>query len=185
MKCVASKGAVITMKRLSNNDIMDYLDGAFSPQRQSEIEAHLQSNEEDAELVNDLKMAQMALVEWDKSEPVRASDDFWIKVREQLPAQPQRSPIRGWLSQLGAALWPSYSPVKMTLRVAAVAALLALLSMFLTPDQSKHVGVADTPATQQLTKQDRDNILNREPVKRPATTVRPGAVPSTNGDNEN
>ena len=66
---MASKGAVITMKRLSNNDVMDYLDGALSPQRQTEIEAHLQSNAEDAELVNDLKMAQMALVEWDKSEP--------------------------------------------------------------------------------------------------------------------
>ena len=174
------------MKRLNNNDIMDYLDGALSSQRQSEIEAHLQSNAEDAELVNDLKMAQMALVEWDKSEPVRASADFWIKVREQLPAQPQRSPIRGWLSQLGAALWPSYSPVKMTLRVAAVAALLALLSMFLTPDQSKHLSVADDPApTQQLTEKQRNEILNREPVKRPTTTVRPGAVPSTNGDNEN
>ena len=110
------------MKRLNNNDIMDYLDGALSPQRQSEIEAHLQSNSEDAELVNDLKMAQMALVEWDKSEPVRASDDFWIKVREQLPAQPKRNPVRGWLAQLGAALLPTHSPMKMGLRVAAVAA---------------------------------------------------------------
>ena len=174
------------MKRLSNNDVMDYLDGALSSQRQTEIEAHLQSNAEDAELVNDLKMAQMALMEWDKSEPVRASDDFWIKVREQLPAQPQRSPIRGWLSQLGAALWPSHSPVKMGLRVAAVAAILALLSMFMTPDQTRQTSVAGESApTQQLTEKQRNEILNREPVKRPVTTVRPGAVPSTNGDNEN
>ena len=107
-------------------------------------------------------------------------------MREQLPAQPQRSPIRGWLSQLGAALWPSHSPVKMGLRVAAVAAILALLSMFLTPDQSKHIGIANDPtATQQLTEKQRNDILNREPAKRPTTPVRPGAVPSTNGDNEN
>lgn len=164
---------------------MDYLDNALSPQRQAEIEAHLQSNAEDAELVNDLKMAQMALVEWDKSEPVRASDDFWIKVREQLPAQPQRSPIRAWFSQLSAALWPSNSPLKMGLRVAAVAAILALLSMFLTPDQSKHATIASPTASQQLTEKQRNEILNREPAKRPVAPVRPGAVPSTNGDNEN
>ncbi len=182
---MASKGAVITMKRLSNNDIMDFLDGTLSPQRHSEIVAHLQTNSEDADMVNDLKMAQMALVEWDKSEPVRASADFWIKVREQLPAQPKRNPVRGWLSQLGAALLPTHSPMKMGLRVAAVAAVLALLSMFLTPDQSKHTTIADTPATTQLTTQQRDDILNRAPVKRPTTPVRPGAVPSTNGDNEN
>src|SRR5687768_5045557 len=98
------------MKRLNNNEIMDYIDGTLSPERRAAVEAHLLENEEDAQLVADLKMATAELREWDASEPVHVGEDFWPKLRDKLPERPNRSPLRALTMQLGELFRPSRSP---------------------------------------------------------------------------
>ena len=127
------------MKRLNNTDIMDYLDGTLSPARVAEVEAHLRENAEDAEIVADLKMAQSALLDWDASEPIQVSQDFWPTLRDKLPAQ---APRRAWWRQLGMALWPTQSRVGTAIRVAMVAAFLAIAAALFTPEQARQNAVA-------------------------------------------
>lgn len=148
------------MKRLTNEELMDYMDGTLSAARLAEIEQHLASSPEDAELVADLKMAQKALIEWDEAEPVRAGEDFWPKLRDKLPAQPGRNPLRALGSRLSGWLWPAHSRMGMSLRVAVVAAVLAIAAAMFAPQQTKHQVIANngSTVTSTLTPEDRSFI---------------------------
>jgi anti-sigma factor RsiW len=139
------------MKPLKETEIIDYLDGTLSPTRMAEVEAHLRENAEDAELVASLKMAKSELLEWDAAEPVQVSADFWPKLRDKLPAQ---APRRAWWKQLGAALWPAHSPMAAAVRVAAIAAFLAIAAALFTPEQSRQQATASRD-TKALTTEDR------------------------------
>ena len=172
------------MKRLSDTEMMDYLDGALSPEKAAAVEAHLASSAEDAQLLADLRMAQATLHEMAEAEPIRASDDFWLKVREQLPeraTQPatERSaaPTKGLMAQIGAWLWPSQSPMGMSLRVGAVvAAILAMLMTMFGPGQIRQPTIATAPTPKALTTDQQRDAATRVPPARDAKPL-PG-VPS-------
>jgi len=170
------------MKRLSDLEMMDYLDGTLSPERVSAVEAHLAAHAEDAELLADLKMARATLHELEAAEPVRAGDDFWLKVRAQLPEE--RKASQGILAQLGSWLWPSNSPMGMSLRVAVMAALLAMLATWFGPGQTQYPTMAGTQAVPQLSRDQKANIDTRVPGKRDTKPV-PGAVDSSDRADEN
>jgi anti-sigma factor RsiW len=127
------------MKNLKETDIMDYLDGTLAPARMAEVEAHLRENAEDAQLVADLKMAQSALIDWDKAEPVQVSADFWPKLRDKLPAQ---APRRSLWTQL-SSMFSMPQKVAVSVGVAIAVAVAMLASGAFGPQQTKSVTFAD------------------------------------------
>jgi anti-sigma factor RsiW len=139
------------MKKLSNDTLMDYLDGTLDTARRAEVEAHLAVNPEDAALVADMKAAVSALQEWDKAEPVAVSNDFWIGVRNQLPDKPGRNPLRTLGTQIGQWLWPAQSPLRLSTRIAAIAVFVALgMAMFSPREATKSLmaeGLSDADKT--------------------------------------
>jgi anti-sigma factor RsiW len=129
--------------KLDANEMMDYLDGTLDDARRAKVEAHLATDAEDRELVALMRASMSALHELDEREPVRASDDFWIKVRNGLPSSPPR---RSFWAQLSGALWPqpsvSASRAGLSLRVAVVAGIIALMGVWFAPQQSQQTAVA-------------------------------------------
>jgi anti-sigma factor RsiW len=170
------------MKRLSDTEMVDYMDGTLSPEKAAAVEAHLAQHSGDAQLLADLKEAQAALYALEAAEPVRASDDFWLKVRAELPQE--RVAKKSLMAQVGAWLWPSQSPMGMSLRVAAVAALLAMFATIFGPAQTQPTVMAkkNAPALQ-LSPQQKADIEARTPAARDAELI-PGAAKS-DGDAEN
>ncbi|MDQ3814504.1 MAG: zf-HC2 domain-containing protein [Armatimonadota bacterium] len=124
------------MKKLSNNDLMDYLDGTLDAARQAEVEEHLKAHAEDAELVAEMKMAMVALKEWDEAEPVRVSEDFWPRLRDKLPERPRRSWLRGTLAQVGEWLRPAPARWGLSITAAVIAMLIALSSFWFAPEKA-------------------------------------------------
>lgn len=135
-----------TTMKLDANEMMDYLDGTLDDARRAKVEAHLAVDAEDRELVALMRASMSALHELDEREPVRASDDFWIKVRNGLPSSPPR---RSFWAQLTGALWPqpgvSASRAGLSLRVAVVAGIVALMGVWFAPQQSQREVHAISP----------------------------------------
>lgn len=135
------------MKKLSNEDLMNYVDGTLDVARLAQIEEHLEASPEDAKLAADMKMALQALHEWDAAEPVQVSDDFWPALRDRLPEKPQRSWLRGTSAQVGEWLWPSHSPLRLSARIAVIAAFAAMAASFFLPQEARKEAVATPPLT--------------------------------------
>ncbi len=178
------------MKRLNETDIIDYLDGTLSPARMAEVEAHLRTHEEDAQLVADLKMAQGELIAWDASEPVQVSANFWPQLRDKLPAG---GPRRSWLSRLSSIVWPSQSPLATPIRVMVVAAFLALVAALATPEQARQNAVAtrDPKALTNADKafiersiQNHNNYSSSQPLGGTNVDKRGDVASSETGDDE-
>ncbi len=129
--------------KLDPNEMMDYLDGTLDETCRAQIEAHLASDAEDRELVEIMRVSMQELHELDEREPVRASDDFWIKVRNGLPA---KAPRRSIWTQMAGWIWPqpglSQSRNGFSMRVAAVAIVIALMGVWFAPKQSQQPVVA-------------------------------------------
>ena len=130
------------MKRLDSNEIMAYLDGSLDAAHHAQVEAHLAQDGEDRALVAEMRATMSALNALDELEPVRAGDDFWMKVRDNLPA---KAPRRSWTTQLGAVLWPQTSRTATALRVAVIAGIIALAGQWFAPQQSISTSQADLP----------------------------------------
>lgn len=132
--------------KLDPNEMMDYLDGTLDEARLAQIEAHLAADAEDRELIAIMRVSMKELHELDEREPVRASDDFWIKVRNGLPAKAPRCSV--WTQFVGA-VWPqpglSQSRNGLSLRVAVVAVVIALLGVWFAPPQTQQTAVALPP----------------------------------------
>jgi anti-sigma factor RsiW len=133
------------MKKLSNEDLMDYVDGTLDAARLTLVEEHLKASPEEAQLVADMKLALSALHEWDAAEPVRVSDNFWPELRDRLPEKPHRSWWRGAAAQMGEWLWPAHSPLRVSARVAFVAMVMAVAAWFFAPQQAQRPIVAEEP----------------------------------------
>lgn len=130
------------MKNLDSNEVMAYLDGSLDAAQRTRVEAHLAQHDEDRALVTQMRAAMDALHALDELEPVRASDDFWMKVRDNLP---DKAPRRSWTTQLGAMLWPQTSRTAMALRVAVIAGIVALAGQWFAPQQSIQIVEALPP----------------------------------------
>lgn len=117
------------MTRLSNEQIMDYLDGTLSPQEIARIESHLQASAEDRELVDELRFATQSLHEFNVAqygaEPMRVSENFWPELRGKLGPAPKR----GFFSQLSRSL-SGAGTKKPAVRYSFGAALAALVLAF-------------------------------------------------------
>lgn len=171
------------MKRLNNTEIIDYIDGTLSPERHAAVEAHLRENEEDAQIVADLKMATVELREWDASEPIRVGEDFWPKLRDKLPERPTRSPWRAWTMQLGELMRPSRSPMRLAIGAAAIAAFLAIAASLFTPEQIQPISQAKTTT---LTTEERAVIQRAVELDGNYSASQPvGAAPSVTVNGKN
>jgi len=166
--------------KMTNELLMDYVDGTLDAARLAAVEAHLAKNAEDAEMVANMKMALGALHDWDAAEPVKASENFWPRLREKLPAQPPRSAFRGAASRIGEWLWPSHSPLRLSTRVAAVAVLIAMAFAMFSPKQATRRVVAVSPPVLSQS----DKMFIQQSVKRHSAYVSAApAMPTGDGAN--
>lgn len=134
------------MTRLSNEQIMDYLDGTLSPQEIARIESHLQANAEDQELVDELRFATQSLHDFNAleygAEPMRASDNFWPELRGKLGPAPKR----GFFRQLATSFNGTGArkpAVRYSFGAAFAALVLALGALFLAPKSATHMAQAE------------------------------------------
>jgi hypothetical protein len=166
------------MKKLKDTELIDLLDG----KRESGV-----LHESDAADLEDMKLAMEALQAWNEVEPVQVSENFWPKLREQLPARPPRSPLRRVASTLGTWLWPSHSPLAASMRVAVVAAILALASFWFAPQNATQPAVALSPeatAFIQRSLQKHDNYVATQPVDGGLAIPAGDAASTDTGDDE-
>jgi anti-sigma factor RsiW len=137
------------MTRLTNEQIMDFLDNACTPEERARIEAHLEKNQEDAELVNELRFAMNAAQDWHQSEPVQVSENFWPKLRDNLgPA-----PSRGMLSSFQKSMRQMFgtSPASRLSLGAAMAAVVVAMGIFLfAPQNAQQPVMANQPTAQDM-----------------------------------
>jgi len=128
-------------RKLSEIELLDYMDDSLDAAHRGEVEEFLRTHAGDAEQVADMKLALAALHDWDESEPVRASDDFWPKLRDKLPDRPRRSWWRQMTAQARGLFGESVAPLRLQpLRIsmsAAVVAVFVAMAVFLfAPRQS-------------------------------------------------
>lgn len=126
------------MKMISEDDMLAFVDGTLDADRAREVEEFLAGSEDDAILAQDMKMALGALRDWDQAELVQVSANFWPELREKLPAQPGRRGVRGLLAQWGlvSPLGQPSRAVTFSARAAVIAAGVALLALFLSPQKT-------------------------------------------------
>lgn len=167
------------MNRLSNEQIMDYLDNALSPNEMAQVEQHLKINAEDAELVSELRFAMGAAKEWHESEPLQVSENFWPKLRDNLGPAPKRS---AW-SQLKNQVAGLFGPTRAArLSFGAAFAVMAILlgALLFSPQNATQTAVA-TPITaadrafieQSMAKH--EAYLQNQPAPGDVTSIETGA----------
>ena len=130
------------MKRLSNEQIMDYLDGTLSAAERTRIETHLADNAEDAQTVRELQFAMSAAQSWHADDELRVSDNFWPHLRDNLGPCPKRS----WWSSLLKGAVPQAAPKAkwgLGAAFAAIALALAMGAMMLAPQSATTPVVAN------------------------------------------
>jgi len=133
------------MKRLTEQQVMEYLAGELTPADKTRYEAHLAQSAEDAEQIGELQFALSALREWDESEPLRVSQNFWPQLRDQLGPPPQRSAWSKLRNQfLGLAGSPSRTRLSVGVAVATV--VVAMGAFLFSPTHSTNQAQA-TPLT--------------------------------------
>ena len=129
------------MKRLSNEQIMDYLDGTLGADERARVDAHLQTNAEDAETVRELQFALNATQAWHAQDELRVSENFWPQLRDNLGPAPKRS----WWSNLvsgtrgGLAAKPA---TRWSMGAALAAIVLALGAMLFAPQNASTPAIA-------------------------------------------
>lgn len=136
------------MKRLSNEQIMDYLDGTLGVAERASVEAHLQDNAEDAATVGELQFAMGATKEWHAADELRVSENFWPNLRDNLGPAPKRS----WLSSLLKSASPAPISIGsigvprakwgMGAAFAAIALAIAMGAMLMAPQNATSPAVA-------------------------------------------
>ena len=137
------------MTRLSNEQIMDYLDGTLSKEERARVESHLQANAEDAQLVNELRFAMSAAKDWHESETVRVSDNFWPTLRDNLGPAPSRGVLsslqKSWRQAFGTS-----PATRLSLGAATAAIVLAMGAFLFAPQSAQQPVVAESLSAQDL-----------------------------------
>lgn len=175
--------------KMTNEVLMDYVDGTLDAARLAQVEAHLRQNAEDAQMVSDMKMALGALHDWNESEPVHASANFWPALRDKLPAQPGRGGLGAMTSRAGEWLWPRRAPLRFSAGIAALAVFIALAASFLSPQQAVHtVSAKDlTPADMMFIRQSvarHDAYVTSQSLGGGMSSLRSGDGRDGDGDGE-
>jgi anti-sigma factor RsiW len=133
------------MTRLSNEQIMDFLDGTLSPEEMARIESHLDSNNEDRELVEELRFATQSLHDFNVAEygaePMRVSENFWPELRENLGPAPKRSFFRSLVKSLNGA-GAAKPTVRYSFGAAFAALVLALGMLMFAPKNAQQPALA-------------------------------------------
>jgi len=141
---------MITMKkRLNEVDIMDYLDGTLDASRREEVAAYLRDHEDEAQEIADMKLAMGALKDYDESDPIRVSDNFWPSLRDKLPEAPERNWLKRVAGQASAWLVPNRSPLRLSIGAAMIAMFIAMAVLLSGPQQT--VQRVDASLTQEET----------------------------------
>ena len=131
------------MKRLSNEQIMDYLDGTLSAAERVQVETHLASHAEDAATVRELQFALSAAQDFRESDEMRVSENFWPNLRDNLGPVPKRS----WWSSLLKGAAPQTAPKAkwgLGAAFAAIALALAMGAMMMAPQSATPPVIATT-----------------------------------------
>ena len=134
------------MKRLSNEQIMDYLDGTLSASERAQVESHLASNAEDAATVRELQFAMTAAQSWHADDEMRVSQNFWPNLRDNLGPAPKRS----WWSSLLKGAAPQTAPQQkwgLGAAFAAVVLAIAMGAMMFAPQNATTPVVAHNDMT--------------------------------------
>ena len=157
------------MKKLSQDEMLNFVDGTLDEQRAREVDEYSKTDSDDARLLLEMREAVGLLREWDEAEPVHASADFWPKLREKIPASPRRS----WWSRVTSvgAIAPRRSVWQLSIKAAVAAAVIALAATFFAPKNAQQNLVAAplSPAAQQFI----DQSVARH---RTYTAVQPPAI---------
>jgi len=166
------------MNRLSNEQIMDYLDNSLSPSEMAKVEQHLKTNTEDAELVSELRFAMGAAKEWHESEPLTVSDNFWPKLRDNLGPAPKRSAWSQFKNQVAALFGPTRAT---RLSFGAAFAVIVFLAgaLLLSPQGATKQAVADlSPADRAFISQSvakHEAYIQNQPAPGDAASIETGA----------
>lgn len=166
-----------TMNRLSNDQIMDFLDGTLSPDETARIETHLKSHAEDAEIVAELRFALGAAKEWHQSEPLQVSENFWPKLRDNLGAAPQRSAWSKLKNQVAGAFGPSRA-ARLSLGAALAVIAIAASALLFAPQNSTHQAVAISEADRTFIQQSvkkHEAYLKTQPAPGDTSNLETGA----------
>ncbi len=165
------------MNRLSNDQIMDYLDGTLSPTEASNVENHLKTHAEDAQMVAELRFAMGAAKEWHQSDPLQVSENFWPKLRDNLGPAPKRSAWSQLKNQVASVFGPSRA-AKMSfgaaLAVIAIAAGALLFSPQNATNQAIALSDADKTFIQQSVKK-HEAYVQSQPAPGDASSLETGA----------
>ncbi len=160
------------MTRLSNEQIMDFLDGTLSPQENARIESHLEHSPEDRELVDELRFATQSLHDFNTleygAEPLRVSDNFWPELRGKLGPAPKRGFFRQ-LSKSFNGAGASKPAVRYSFGAAFAALALALGMLMFAPKNAQSPVVAG-----QMTQADKNFV--QQSLKQHETYVQSAPV---------
>ncbi len=129
------------MNRLSNEQIMDYLDGTLDTAQKSQVETHLAGHTEDAQLVAELRFALSAAKEWHASEPMQVSENFWPTLRDNLGPAPKRSAWSQLKNQIAGAFGPSRA-TKLSFGAAFAVIAIAGSALLFSPKNATHQAAA-------------------------------------------
>lgn len=132
--------------QMTNDEIMDYLDGTLDAPAKARFDAHLAQNAADAEMVAELRFAMGAVQEWHQSEPMQVSENFWPKLRDNLGPAPKRSMWSQLKNQVAGAFGPSRA-TKLSFGAALAVMALAASALLFSPKDATQQALADlTPA---------------------------------------
>ena len=169
------------MKKVTQDELMDWVDGTLSDSRRAQVDAHLAHHAEDAQLVADMQEALGMLHEWNAAETVSVSDNFWPQLRDQLPSKPG-SGWHGQVSRVGSWLMPRRE-WKVRAGVAAFAVCAAFAILFFAPKNATHTVQAQTHA---LSPDEQQFIRQSLVQHRTYAAVQPfNAAPVTQSDGRN
>lgn len=151
------------MKKKTEVELMEILEEAKVVDEKTMSALH----EDDLSALDDAKLAMMALQAWEEAEPIQVSENFWPELRDKLPARPPRSAWHRATGVLGAWLWPAHAPLVASMRIAMLAAILAMASFWFAPERAVTPLAADfTPeetAFIQRSLQKHDNYVTTGP----------------------
>ncbi len=167
------------MTRLTNEQIMDFLDNACTPEERTRIESHLKTNQEDAELVNELRFAMTAAKDWHESEPVQVSENFWPKLRDNLGPVPSRGILSSFQKSM-RQMFGTSPATRLSFGVATAAVVVAMGIFLFAPQNAQQPVMAAQPTAQdmefiQQSVKQHDAFVATSPVAGDVSTLETGA----------